>query len=115
MEAAIQSNPVLSVLDTKEATTKLQRKLEELHVSDGQHVILPNNLHVPEAGKFGLCFGSFDPSFGLSTDYNDDPENDMNQTTLSESSESIEETAEQSSRFFFFQFFSSFGLNIGIA
>lgn len=72
-----------------------------MHVSDGQHVIIPNHLHVPEAGKFGFCFGSFDASFGLSTDYNDGPENDMNPTTLSETSESVEETAEQSSRFCF--------------
>ncbi|XP_058218637.1 uncharacterized protein LOC131329507 isoform X3 [Rhododendron vialii] len=96
-EATIQSNPVPSVLDSEEATSKLQRKLEELHVSDGQHVIIPNHLHVPEAGKFGFCFGSFDASFGLSTDYDDGPENDMNPTTLSETSESVEETAEQSS------------------
>ncbi|KAL0320041.1 UNVERIFIED_CONTAM: hypothetical protein Sradi_5265600 [Sesamum radiatum] len=50
---------------SKEATSKLQRKLEELHISDSQHVIIPNHIHVPEVGKLGFCFGSFDASFGV--------------------------------------------------
>ncbi|KAF5960648.1 hypothetical protein HYC85_001857 [Camellia sinensis] len=96
-EANTQSYPVSNVLDTKEATSKLQRKLEELHISDDQHVIIPNHLHVPEVEKIGFCFGSFDASFGLNTGYNNGPENDKNPTPLSETSESVEETEEQSS------------------
>ncbi|KAG5551419.1 hypothetical protein RHGRI_009739 [Rhododendron griersonianum] len=90
LEANTQSCPVPSVLDSKEASIKLQRKLEELHMSDGQQVIIPNHLHVPEAEKFSFCFGSFDASYsGL--------ENESNPTPVSETSESVEETAEQSS------------------
>lgn len=92
LEANAQSCPMPSVLDSKEASIKLQRKLEELHMSDGQQVIIPNHLHVPEAEKFSFCFGSFDASYsGL--------ENESNPTPVSETSESVEETAEQSSRF----------------
>ncbi|XP_057466037.1 GBF-interacting protein 1-like isoform X1 [Actinidia eriantha] len=92
-----QASFVLSVLDSKEDTIKLQRKLEDLHISDGQHVIIPNHLHVPEAEKIGFCFGSFDASFGLNTSANSGPENDSNTTPLSETSESVEETADESS------------------
>lgn len=59
-----------AVLTSKEATLELQRKLEESHISDSKHVIIPNHLHVPEVEKLGFCFGSFDASFEL----------DMNQT-----------------------------------
>ena len=105
-----QASSVLSVLDSKEDTIKLQRKLEDLHISDGQHVFIPNHLHVPEAEKIGFCFGSFDASFGLNTSANSGPENDSNTTPLSETSESVEETAEQSSRFvsFFISYHSDF-------
>uniref|UniRef100_A0A5B7ACS6 GBF-interacting protein 1 N-terminal domain-containing protein n=1 Tax=Davidia involucrata TaxID=16924 RepID=A0A5B7ACS6_DAVIN len=97
VEANTQSRPVSSVLDSKEAISELRRKLEESHISDGQHVIIPNHLHVPDAEKIGFCFGSFDASFGLSTSYDNDPESDKSPTPLSETSEGIEETVEQSS------------------
>ncbi|XP_057474401.1 uncharacterized protein LOC130762662 isoform X2 [Actinidia eriantha] len=93
----VETNTHISVLDSKENTIKLQRKLEDLHISDGQHVIIPNHLHVPEADKIGFSFGSFDASFGLNTSANSGPENDSNTTPLSETSESVEETADQSS------------------
>ena len=99
-----QSHQVSSALDSKNANSNLHRKLEELHISDGQHVIIPNHLHVPEAEKIGFCFGSFDASFGFSTGHNNIPEKDRNPTPLSETSESVEEAAEQSSRFLLFSF-----------
>ncbi|GER33560.1 hypothetical protein STAS_09697 [Striga asiatica] len=64
-----QTTPILT---SKETTLELQRKLEETHISDSQHVIIPDHLHVPEVEKLGFCFGSFDASFGL----------DMNQTGI---------------------------------
>ncbi|XP_042007027.1 GBF-interacting protein 1-like isoform X2 [Salvia splendens] len=75
---------------TKDATLELQKKLEESHISERQHVIMPNHLHVPEIEKLGFCFGSFDASFAL----------DINQNGLtvdkspspSESSETVDET-----------------------
>ncbi|PSS16068.1 GBF-interacting protein like [Actinidia chinensis var. chinensis] len=96
-EANAQLQHISSALDSNEANSKLHRKLEELHVSDGQHVIIPNHLHVPEAEKIGFCFGSFDTNFGFSMGHNNIPENDRNPTPLSETSESVEEAAEQSS------------------
>ncbi|KAL6975508.1 hypothetical protein U1Q18_024304 [Sarracenia purpurea var. burkii] len=95
VEANIQSCPVSSVLDSKEATINLQRKLEELHISD-QHVIIPNHLHVPEAEKIGFCFGSF-ASFDLRTGCNSGHENGGNPKPLSETYETVEEMAEHSS------------------
>ncbi|XP_059661279.1 GBF-interacting protein 1-like isoform X2 [Cornus florida] len=97
VETSTESHSVLGVLDTKETTAKLHRKLDELHISDTQHVIIPNHIHVPEAEKLGFCFGSFDASFGLSTSYNNHPDTDKSPTPLSETSEGIEETVEQSS------------------
>ncbi|KAL9259173.1 GBF-interacting protein 1-like protein [Drosera capensis] len=38
-------------------------KLEKLKISDGEHVIIPNHIQVPEAVKSILSFGSFDASF----------------------------------------------------
>ncbi|XAR68243.1 hypothetical protein NMG60_11003312 [Bertholletia excelsa] len=97
-EANIQSSQVLSVLDSKEATSQLQRKLEGLHISNGKTVIIPNHLHVPEAERIGFCFGSFDASFSLNASCSNGPENDRNPGPLSETSDSAEEMAEQSSR-----------------
>ena len=98
VEASIISEPALKVLDSTEATSELEKKLELSHLSDGQHVIIPNHLHVPEADKLGFCFGSFDASFGLNTSYTSGPESEK--SPLSESSEAIEESVEeQSSRF----------------
>ncbi|CAA0808411.1 Kinase-related protein of unknown function (DUF1296 [Striga hermonthica] len=65
-----QTTPILT---SKAATLELQRKLEGTHISDSQHVIIPDHLHVPEVEKLGFCFGSFDASFGL----------DINQTGVS--------------------------------
>ncbi|KAL1560943.1 GBF-interacting protein 1-like isoform X1 [Salvia divinorum] len=77
---------------TKEATLELQKKLEDSNISERQHVILPNHLHVPKVEKLGFCFGSFDASFtlainqnGLLADKSPSP---------SESSETIEESVE---------------------
>ncbi|PIN11507.1 hypothetical protein CDL12_15876 [Handroanthus impetiginosus] len=66
-----QTTPV--VLVSNDATVELQRKLEDTHISDRQHVIIPNHLHVPEVEKLGFCFGSFDASFGLDMNQNGVP------------------------------------------
>ncbi|KAK6142387.1 hypothetical protein DH2020_022735 [Rehmannia glutinosa] len=78
----------------KEPTLELQMKLENLYISNSQNVIIPNHVHVPDAGNLGFCFGSFDANFGL----------DMNQkgglgsersSLLSESYEANEEPAKE--------------------
>ncbi|KAI3786414.1 hypothetical protein L1987_40067 [Smallanthus sonchifolius] len=51
----------------KDTTGGLVKKLEEAHISDDQHVIIPKHLHVPEAEKLGFCFGSFDASFNATS------------------------------------------------
>ncbi|XP_051151898.1 GBF-interacting protein 1-like [Andrographis paniculata] len=69
-----QTTPVVPT--SEEATLGMQRKFEELHISDSQHVIIPNHLHVPEVAKLGFCFGSFDASFGLDVNPNGVPGSD---------------------------------------
>lgn len=73
--------PASSILDSKES-----------HIPDGQHVIIPNHLHVPEVEKLGFHFGSFDATFGI---------NPIPKTaSLSEASEEVvEHIEEQPTRF----------------
>ncbi|XP_078171420.1 uncharacterized protein LOC144565509 isoform X2 [Carex rostrata] len=54
--------------DPNESTsmvTEVERKLDELDVSERQHVIIPNHLQVPESEKYGLSFGSFESNCSL--------------------------------------------------
>ncbi|CAA3014114.1 Hypothetical predicted protein [Olea europaea subsp. europaea] len=88
--------PTPEFLSSKEVTLELLRNLEETHISDSQHVIIPNHLHVPDAEKLGFCFGSFDASFELDMSYNSGPESDKSQP-LSESPEAIKETVKEPS------------------
>ncbi|XP_051125457.1 uncharacterized protein LOC127247585 isoform X2 [Andrographis paniculata] len=79
----------------QEDVFELQRKLEDSQISDGEHVIIPNHLHVPEAGKLGFCFGSFDASFGLDINKNDNPGSEKT-APLTESSEADVEPMKES-------------------
>lgn len=106
VEATARSQPVSNVLDSEDATSKLQRKLEDVHFQQRQHVILPNHIHVPESERTKLSFGSFGASFGISTSNTIVPESDKSSTPLSVTSEGIEENVEeQSSRFVIFILF----------
>ncbi|KAK4429219.1 GBF-interacting protein 1 [Sesamum alatum] len=91
---SIGSYPESESAPSKEATPELQRKLEELHISDSQHVIIPNHIHVPEVGKLGFCFGSFDASFGVDMTCNGSLESDKS-PALFESSEPIDEPVKE--------------------
>ena len=100
VEATAQTQHEPSVLGMEEATSKLQRKLEVLHLPQRQLVILPNHIHVPESERSKLSFGSFGASFGVTTSYVSGPESDKSSTPLSETSQGIEETVEEeASRF----------------
>lgn len=94
VEAKTHSQPAAIAIDSKETISDLGKKLEQSHISDSQHVIIPNHLHVPEIEKLGFCFGSFDANFNLNTSYSSGPENDK--SPPSETSEGIEESVEQS-------------------
>lgn len=84
------------VRDSKEIGSNLEKQLEQLHISDSQHVIIPNHIHVPEADKLGFCFGSFDANFGMITHNSNASEREKN--TLPEISEKIEEIVEEQLR-----------------
>lgn len=84
----------------EEANSKLQKKLEELHLPQRQLVILPNHIHVPESERNKLSFGSFGVSFGVTPSCAGGPGSDKSSTPLSEASRDVEETVEeQASRF----------------
>ncbi|KAL6287152.1 hypothetical protein ACE6H2_011542 [Prunus campanulata] len=95
VKAPSQSQSVSSVLDSEEATSKLQRKLEELHLPQRKTVILPNHIHVPESERTKLSFGSFGATFGVTTGYVSGPETDKSSTPRSETSQVIEEDVEE--------------------
>ncbi|CAN6574073.1 unnamed protein product [Malus baccata var. baccata] len=97
VEAPSQSQLVSRVLDSEEATSKLQRKLEEFHLPQRKVVILPNHIHVPESERTKLSFGSFGAMFGVSTGYVGSPESDKNSTPCSETSQVVEESVEEQS------------------
>ncbi|KAJ1431779.1 UBA-like superfamily [Sesbania bispinosa] len=84
-----------SALDTEEATSKLQRKLEDLHLPQRQHVILPNHIIVPDSEKNKFSFGSLGATFGVNTIYVSGPESEKSSTPLSETSQAVEETAQE--------------------
>ncbi|XP_060958808.1 GBF-interacting protein 1-like isoform X2 [Cannabis sativa] len=97
VEATSRSQPVSNVLESEDAASNLQRKLEELHLPQRQHVILPNHIHVPESERTKLSFGSFGVSFGLTMSNTIVPESDRSSTSFSGTSEAIEENAEEQS------------------
>ncbi|KAL0919474.1 hypothetical protein M5K25_011569 [Dendrobium thyrsiflorum] len=82
-------NPM--VLDN---ATKIQKKLEDLLVSDTIHVIIPDHLQVSESERNGLSFGSFDSNFSLSVRFKTEPDREEISREPSESSREIEETTE---------------------
>lgn len=93
-----QSLTSASVTAAEETTSKLQKKLQDLHFSDNRNVIIPNHLQVPEAERSGLSFGSFDASFAMSTNFANGLNSDkIASPPLSESSQEIEETTEEPS------------------
>ncbi|CAA7409626.1 unnamed protein product [Spirodela intermedia] len=80
----------------EEAASKIELKLEDLHLSDGEHVIIPNHLQVPEAERSGLSFGSFDASFSLGTSFANGPDNGKYSILLTNASPIHEENIKAS-------------------
>ncbi|XP_050382109.1 GBF-interacting protein 1-like isoform X3 [Argentina anserina] len=97
VEVPSQSQPVSSVLDSEDATSKLQKKLDELQLPQRKLVILPNHIHVPESERNKLSFGSFGATFGVTNSYVSGPESEKSSTPRSETSQVIEESAEEQS------------------
>ncbi|XP_074272477.1 GBF-interacting protein 1 isoform X2 [Silene latifolia] len=75
LETSTHSQPIEKTVGSEEVTNKLQQELENLHVRDGQHVIIPSHIHVPDAVRTGLSFGSFDTAFVVSPKHSTEPEN----------------------------------------
>ncbi|XP_073098986.1 GBF-interacting protein 1-like isoform X3 [Elaeis guineensis] len=97
VEAVSESLPVPGTVASENTTLKLEKRLDELQLSDRQHVIIPNHLQVPESERHGLSFGSFDSSFNLSIGSANGAASDKSTTPPSESSQEIEENVEDPS------------------
>ncbi|XP_048498392.1 GBF-interacting protein 1 isoform X2 [Beta vulgaris subsp. vulgaris] len=69
----------------KDVTTKL----EKLRFSDGQHVIIPQHIQVPDAVKNVLNFGSLDASFGVRENCDRESNADFNPVTDSALEETV--------------------------
>ncbi|XP_039027387.1 GBF-interacting protein 1-like isoform X2 [Hibiscus syriacus] len=93
LETNAHSLPVS--FESEVATSKLQKKLEELHFPHRQHVIIPDHIHVPESERIKLSFGSFDAGFGVALNNVGSQETDKSSTHLSEASQDVHETAEE--------------------
>lgn len=94
---ATTSSLSVSNLDSDDATSKLHKKLQELHLQQRQHVILPNHIHVPESERSKLSFGSFGTLFGVNTSGPVVPEIEKSSTPMTETSQDIEENVEEES------------------
>ncbi|XP_028780768.1 actin cytoskeleton-regulatory complex protein pan1 [Neltuma alba] len=88
----LQSAPC--VLDSEEASSKLRRKLEDLHLPQ-PHVILPNHIFVPDSEKTKFSFGSLGTPFGVHTSHVSTPDSEKSSTLLSETSQGVEETTDE--------------------
>ncbi|KAK1431087.1 hypothetical protein QVD17_14308 [Tagetes erecta] len=96
-EAPAISNPVHAHSSSTLESTIPDSK--EPHIPDGQQVIIPNHLHVPEIEKLGFCFGSFDASFGLNTNTLSEPGPMVEKSpSISDASEVTEHIEEQADR-----------------
>lgn len=86
-EAIGQLPSVSKVLDSEEATFKLQKKPED-YLPPRQHVILPNHILVPDSEKSKFSFGSLGVTFGSL-------ECEKSSAPLSKVSQAVEETARE--------------------
>lgn len=93
-ETAAHTQSVETMTDSAVATNKLEKELEGLHVKDAQHVIIPNHIHVPDAVRTGLSFGSFDATFVIASKCSSESEAE-NSKSVSETEQGIEETVDE--------------------
>ncbi|XP_021724431.1 GBF-interacting protein 1-like [Chenopodium quinoa] len=94
-ESFADTQSVENITDSACATNKLEKELEGLlHVKDAQHVIIPNHIHVPDAVRTGLSFGSFDATFVIASKTSSESEAE-NLKSVSETEQAIEETVEE--------------------
>ncbi|KAK8936520.1 hypothetical protein KSP39_PZI012782 [Platanthera zijinensis] len=92
-EVVTFSMPVSNLLGPDDGS-KMQKKLEDLLISEAKHVIIPDHLQVSEFERSGLNFGSFDSNFTLTTQFKNEPDSEERPRELSESSIAMEEFVE---------------------
>ncbi|KAL2327170.1 hypothetical protein Fmac_020597 [Flemingia macrophylla] len=94
-EATGQLQSVSKIIDSEEATSILQRKMEDLHLPPRQHVKLPNHIFVPDSERNKFSFGSLGFTYRGNTSYISGPENEKSSMPPSEVSQVVEVTAEE--------------------
>ncbi|KAG6474750.1 hypothetical protein ZIOFF_068689 [Zingiber officinale] len=97
IEAVSDSLPSSLSATSEGASVKLGKKVEDLKVSDRQHVIIPNHLQVTESERHGLSFGSFDANFMFKLVIAKDLTGQNIETPHYEPSKVIDETIEKHS------------------
>ncbi|KAG6472946.1 GBF-interacting protein 1-like isoform X1 [Zingiber officinale] len=95
IEAVSDSLPSSLSATSVGASVKLGKKVEDLKVSDRQHVIIPNHLQVTESERHGLSFGSFDANFMFKLVVAKDLTGQNIETPHYEPSKEIDETIEK--------------------
>ncbi|KAK8962842.1 hypothetical protein KSP40_PGU006971 [Platanthera guangdongensis] len=93
-EVVTFSMPVSNFLGPDDGS-KMQKKLEDLLISEAKHVIIPDHLQVSESERSGLNFGSFDSNFTLTMQFKNEPDSEERPRELSESSIAMEEFVEE--------------------
>ncbi|CAH2053761.1 unnamed protein product [Thlaspi arvense] len=61
-----QACPADNSINLETESAKLQDKLSHIHFSESQHVIIADDIRVPEAARCQLTFGNFGEEFSLS-------------------------------------------------
>lgn len=77
-------SPVTSTACADITASIMQNKLEDLQLSDSQHVIFPNHIRIPEAERAGLSFGSFSANFAVKSNLKTDTISEKDTTTTEE-------------------------------
>ncbi|KAL8136673.1 hypothetical protein V2J09_002674 [Rumex salicifolius] len=55
------------VSGSEEPASVVEKELDGLHIKEAQHVIIPNHIHVPDAVRTSLTFGSFEVAAVIGT------------------------------------------------
>ncbi|XP_057526095.1 GBF-interacting protein 1-like isoform X4 [Amaranthus tricolor] len=89
-EVCAHTQSVESNTDSTVSINKLCKDLNKLHVREAQHVIIPNHIHVPDAVRTSLSFGSFDSALIIPSKSMSESETE-NSKSISETEQGIEE------------------------
>ncbi|XP_015696727.1 GBF-interacting protein 1-like isoform X1 [Oryza brachyantha] len=95
LETISQSILASDSIHKEDTTSGVDKKQSDSHLSDRQHVIIPDHLQVAESEKYGLSFGSFGACFEKATSVSKDSESEKCSTPHCESSQDADEAVDE--------------------